>query len=68
MGGFAEQEMSFTRPWYQTPDFDRLVARTGHDRLAAGREVHGEDPIAMRVRLLRLEFQRGYQGGHEASD
>ena len=48
------------------PDFERLVVRTGDDRLSVGREGDGIDPIAVGVRLLALQSQGGRiyrQGG-----
>ena len=43
------------------PDFDGLVARAGHNRLAVGREGHGVHPVAVRALLARYELERACQ-------
>ena len=50
------------------PDFDRLVTRSGHDRLSVWREGNRIDIFAVGVGLLRLEIQRSCQASQKASD
>ena len=65
--GTIEQQMIFARPIDQIPDFDRPVVRSRHNLGPVRGERHRPDPVAVGVRLLAQQPQRGCQTSQQAS-
>jgi hypothetical protein len=65
--GMIEQQMIFARPIDQIPDFDRPVVRSRHNLGPVRGERHRPDPVAVGVRLLAQQPQRGCQTSQQAS-
>ena len=65
--GMIERHMIFARPIDHIPDFDRLVARSGHNLGPVWRKRHRHDPVAVGVRLLAQQFQLVCQASQQAS-
>ena len=53
----GEHSVCIARPRDAIPDFESIVLPTRDDRLAVGREANRQNPAAVRILLLRLEFK-----------
>jgi hypothetical protein len=65
--GMIEHQMIFARPIDQIPDFDRLVARSGHNLGPVRGERHRRDEEAVGVGLLAQLLQFVCKTSQQAS-